>query len=153
MHNRHHVKYFIHSNYMKNLSFQEKSLWICLLAEIVTYGLYYMNVLPPFNGNMRAPHIFQYFAYMGILLAFIVIGQVIIAAKYKEEPADERQQLIEMKADRVSSYILHTGIFLAIVVAMYVPGNFWFIHTINGIAVLTQMINQVQQLRAFRRGF
>lgn len=138
---------------MKNLSFQEKSLWICLVAEIVTYGLYYMNVLPPFNGNMQAPHIFQYFAYTGILVTFIVIGQIIIAVKFKEEPIDERQHLIELRADRVSSYILHAGIFLAIVVAMIVPGNFWFIHTINGVAVLTEMVNQVQQLRAFRRGF
>jgi hypothetical protein len=135
---------------MNQLSFQEKSLWICLIAEIVTFGLYYLNVLPPINGNMESAHIVQYFTYVGILVLFIVIGQIAITIK-NQEPVDERQRLIEMKADRVSSFILHVGIFISIVVAMMVPGNFWFIHTINAVAILTEMINQIQQLRAFRR--
>ncbi len=138
---------------MNQLSFQEKSLWVCLIAEITIYSLYYLNVLPPVNGNMESPHIIQYFKYMGLLVTFIVIGQVAIAIKYKEDTVDERQRLIEMKADRISSYILHIGIFAAIVVAMTVPGNFWFIHTINGVAIFAEVLNQIQQLRAFRRGF
>jgi cytochrome b561 len=138
---------------MKNLTFQEKSLWICLIATVTTYVLYYLNVLPPVEGNMQMSHIVQFFSYIGVLVAFIVIGQIIITVKYKDEPADERQQLIELKADRTSAYILHIGIFIAIIVALKVPGNYWFIHTINFAAVLTEVINQIQQLRAFRRGF
>lgn len=153
MHNRHRVKNIIHRGYMKNLTFQEKTHWICLIAVISVYGLYYLNVLPPVNGNMESPHIWQYFKYIGLLVFVIVVGVVILAIKGRDEPVDERQQLIEMKADRVSAYLLHFGILIAIVVAMFVPGNYWFIHTITVVGVLTDVVNKIQQLRSFKRGY
>jgi H+/Cl- antiporter ClcA len=153
MHNRHHVKNNIHDEFMKNLTFQEKTLWVSLFAEVFVYGLYYLNVLPPVNGNMESPHIWQYFKYIGLLIVVIIVGVVAIALKDRSEVVDERQKLIEMKADRVSAYILHFGIFVAIVVAMFVPGNFWFIHTLTVIGVLADIVNKVLQLRSFSRGY
>lgn len=138
---------------MKNLTFQEKNLWTSLIAMVVVYSLYYLNVIPPVNGIMESPHIWQYFRYMGLLIVVVIVGQVSILIKNKQEPEDERQKLIEMKADRVSAYILHAGIVIAIVVAMLVSGNFWFIHTLTVIAVLTDIVNKTQQLRSFNRGF
>ena len=137
---------------MKNLTFQEKTLWVSLFAEVFVYGLYYLNVLPPVDGNMESPHIWQYFKYIGLLVLVIVIGVIAIAIKDRDEPVDERHQLIEMRADRVSAYILHIGILIAILVAMFVPGNFWFIHTLTIIGVLADIVNKIQQLRAFKRG-
>jgi len=138
---------------MKNLTFQEKSLWLSLIAVVITYTLYYINVMPPINGNMLPPHIFQFAYYMGAMAIFIAISHIAIAIKQKQEPVDEREKLIVLKANSVSGYILHIGIFIAIVVALIVPGNYWFIHTINFFAVLTEIINQIQQLRLFRKGF
>jgi cytochrome b561 len=137
---------------MKNLTFQEKSLWLTLLAVVSTYVLYYLNVLPPIEGRMLAPHIFQFAYYMGVMAVFIAISHIVLAIRQKQEPVDERAQLINLKANSVSSYILYTGIFTSIVVALLVPGNFWFIHTINFFAVLAEVINNMQQLRAFRKG-
>lgn len=153
MHNVHHVKNILHGEHMKNLTFQEKTLWISLFAVIAVYGIYYLNVLPPVNGNMESPHIWQYFKYMGLLVFVIVVGVVAIAIKDRDEPVDERQQLIEMKADRISAYVLHFGILIAILVAMFVPGNFWFIHTLTIIGVLADVMNKIQQLRSFKRGY
>ena len=68
MHNRHHVKNIIHGEKMKNLTFQEKSLWSSLIAYILAYTLYYLNVIPPVDGNMESEHIWQYFKYIGCLL-------------------------------------------------------------------------------------
>ena len=48
---------------MKNMTNQEKSLWVVLTASIVIYGLYYLNVLPPIDGNMESAHIWQYAQY------------------------------------------------------------------------------------------
>ncbi len=138
---------------MNNLSFQEKSLWASLVAMVLVYGLYYLNVLPPVDGNMQSPHIWQFFKYMGLLVIIVAIGQIAVLIKNKEEPVDERQKMIELKAGIVSSYILHGGVVVAIFVAFWVPGNFWFIHTINLVAVLAEVINYIQQLRAFRKGF
>jgi|SRR5690606_26681745 len=153
MHNRRHVKNIIHREIMKNMTNQEKSLWVVLTASIVIYGLYYLNVLPPVDGNMGTAHIWQYAKYMGAFVVIVIIGEVYLALKNKQEPVDERARLIGLKADSVSTYILYSGILLAIVVALWKPGNFWFIHTINFVAVLTEIINQIQQLRAFRKGF
>ncbi len=153
MHNVHHVKYILHGEHMKDLTFQEKTLWISLFAVIAVYGIYYLNVLPPVNGNMESPHIWQYFKYMGLLVFVIVVGVVAIAIKDRDEPVDERQKLIEMKADRISAYVLHFGILIAILVAMFVPGNFWSIHTLTIIGVLADVVNKIQQLRSFKRGY
>lgn len=153
MHNRHHVKNIIHREMMKNMTNQEKSLWVVLTASIVIYGLYYLNVLPPVDGNMESAHIWQYAQYMGAFVVIVIIGEVYLALKNKQEPVDERARLISLKANSVSTYILYSGILVAIVVALWKPGNFWFIHTINFVAVLTEIINQIQQLRAFRKGF
>ena len=153
MHNRHHVKNYIHIKMIKNLTFQEKSLWLTLLAVVLTYTLYYLNVMPPVEGNMLAPHVFQFMYYMGVMVVFVAISHIVLVVKQKQEPVDEREKLIGLKANSVSSYILHTGVFISIVVALLVPGNFWFIHTLNFFAVLTEVVNTIQQLRAFRRGF
>ena len=137
---------------LNNLTFQEKSLWLTLIAIVLTYTLYYLNVLPPIEGRMLAPHIFQFAYYMGVMVVFIAISHVALAIKQKQEPVDEREKLISLKADAVSSYILNIGIFTAIVVAILVPGNFWFIHTINFFAVLTEVVNTIQQLKSYRAG-
>jgi len=134
---------------MNNLTFQEKSHWASLASMVVVYSLYYINVIPPVDGNMESPHIWQFFKYMGLLVVVVATGHVFILIKSKQEPEDERQKMIEMKADRVSAYILHIGI----VVAMWVPGNFWIIHTLTIIAVLTDVANKIQQLRLFNRGY
>jgi hypothetical protein len=140
---------------MKNLTFQEKSLWLTLIAVVLTYLLYYINVMPPIDGKMLPPHIFQFAYYMGVMVIFIAISHIAIAIKQKntQEPVDEREKLIGLKANSISGYILQVGIFISIIVALIVPGNYWFIHTINFFAVLAEVINQVQQLRLFRKGF
>lgn len=138
---------------MKNMTNQEKSLWVVLTASIVIYGLYYLNVLPPVDGNMESAHIWQYAQYMGAFVVIVFIGEVYLALKNKQEPVDERARFITLRANSVSMYILYTGILIAIVVALWKPGNFWFIHTINFFAVLAEVINQIQQLRTFRQGF
>ncbi len=137
---------------MHDLTFQEKSLWLTLIAVVLTYTVYYLNVMPPIEGRMLAPHIFQFAYYMGVLVAFVAISHIVLAIKQKQEPVDEREKLIRLKADAVSSYILNSGVFIAIVVALLVPGNFWFIHTINFFAVLSEVVNSIQQLRAYRKG-
>lgn len=152
MHNRHHVKNIIHGEMMNTLTFQEKSLWLSLIAVVGIYVFYYLNVMPPVAGRMLAPHIFQFIYYMGVMVVFIAISHIVLVIKQKQELVDEREKLIRLKADSVSSYVLHTGVFVAIVVALWVPGNFWFIHTINFFAVLAEVVNMVLQLRAFRKG-
>jgi cytochrome b561 len=138
---------------MKNLTFQEKSLWSSLIASLVVYTLYYINIIPPIEGNMESEHIWQYFKYAGLLIAIVIICEISIRINNKEEPEDERQKLIEMRAERISFYFLSIGIMVAIIVAMKVPGNFWFIQTITIISVLTDIINRIQQLRSFKRGY
>jgi hypothetical protein len=90
---------------------------------------------------------------MGVMVVILAVSHIVLVIKQKQEPVDEREKLIILKANSVSSYVLHIGAFVAIVVALWVPGNFWFIHTINLFAVLAEVINNIQQLRAFNRGF
>lgn len=151
MHNRHHVKNIIHQA-MNNLTFQEKSLWLTLIAVLSTYILYYLNVLGPIEGRMLAPHVFQFMYYIVIMAVFMAASHIVLAIKEKQQPVDEREKLIRLKANSVSSYILYVGVFVSITVALWVPGNFWFIHSINFFAVLAEVVNDVQQLIAYRKG-
>lgn len=137
---------------MKNLTFEEKILWISLIATIIVYGVYYINALPPIDGNMETAHIYQFFTYLGLLIAIVIIGFISLLVKNKEKPFDdERQKFIEMKAAKNSYFLLHIGVIVSIIVAMIIPGNFWFIHTINFFAVLTETLHIILQLKGFRK--
>ena len=84
-----------------DLSFQEKSAWGLLLG-IVTVSLFYFPVA--FTVARNVPHPMPLIAVSAVgIVALIVIEAIyhaIIALPKGDAPADERDRLFELKAER-----------------------------------------------------
>lgn len=135
-----------------NLSFQEKSLWVQFVSLIAVFGLYFSTVLPVETASVM-PHQVGLFVGMVILLVVLMgAGHILIVVVDQHTETDERDQLIELKGMRNSSYVLATGVFLALCAAIFTEGNFIFTHLLLGFWVLAQLVEIGSQLYLHRRG-
>ena len=122
------------------LSFQEKSLWLLFASLVVSFGLYFVTVLPADTTNVL-PHQVGVFVLVLVLLVVVqVIGHVVVTLVDRRSETDERDQLIALKSTRVASYVLATGVFLALCTALLTEGNFLFTHVLLGFWVLAQLV-------------
>ena len=140
-----------------NLSFREKSLWLLLLSLIVAFGVYLASILPLRLANVAPTHVGSFVGMLILLVIIQVVGQTLLAIASRRELAspiqsDERDTLIKLKSMRLASYVLATGVFVSICVALLVPGNFAFVHVLLAFWVLAQAVEIVFQLVLYRRG-
>ena len=89
---------------------------------------------------------------VALLVAFQVIGHIVIAIADRRTDSDERGRLIELKGTRNAAYVLATGVFFALCAALLTEGNFIFTHVLLGFWVLAQLVEIGSQLVLFRRG-
>ena len=137
------------------MSFREKSAWISLLSYLAFYG-YYFWVLSSVVAAGRATS-FGFGALlvrvMFLLVVVEVILQVAIALRAPHEAeagADEREQLISLKATRVAFQVVMIGAaVVCAAIALSVPA----FYTTNGLflaLVLAEVVRNATQVAYFR---
>ncbi|HET8696305.1 MAG TPA: hypothetical protein VFO94_02390 [Gammaproteobacteria bacterium] len=138
------------------MSFREKSAWVTLIAIALVLLLYYLHaprVLSPQASGWELHILVLCFA------AFIVIDVVAHVVLYlrnwkdARRPKDEREQLIDLKAVRIASWVFVAGAFMS--VATLHAGA-----TVGGIAYLvltsfavSQIVKHAARIIYYRRGF
>jgi hypothetical protein len=144
---------------MGSLSYQERSLWGSLVAELVVYLPYFFLNLHRANSvNMVAGTIF------GIIVLQIIL-QSIIAAATRHRITDERDKLIQLRGYRAgyvtlaSLMVFGLGMlwlhFTANAGRFPVNAQFLALHFLNvfyGILVISDIVKTVTQIVAYRRG-
>ena len=140
-----------------NLTFREKSLWLLLLSLLVANGMYFASVLPTRLSNVAPTHVAMFVGMLILLVIVQVAGQAILAIANRRELAgpiqsDERDALIKLKSSRLASYVLATGVFCSLCVALLVPGNFAFVHVLLAFWVLAQAVEISLQLVLYHQG-
>ena len=138
-------------------SFQEKSLWLVFVGLIVSFGLYAMVGVVPLlplteTRNVMPQQVVLFALAVGVLVIAQVVGHVVIAIVDRQEETDERDRLISMLGVRNGSYVLATGVFTALCVAVATEGNFLFTHVLLAFWVLAQLVETGTQLFLYRRG-
>ncbi|MBD3386672.1 hypothetical protein GF407_17345 [candidate division KSB1 bacterium] len=105
-----------------NMSFQEKSIWICLVVILLISVPYFTFTFSAFFEAFSDPNpddtnpflTIPLFIGACVLIAIVVavLHIVLAIAFYKETEAgeDERDNLIELKATRISYFILVLGV-------------------------------------------
>lgn len=135
-----------------DLSFREKSLWLMLVTLVVSFGFYFVTVLPP-RATVVLPHQVILFVIAVVMLVVMqIVGHIFIAIVDRRADTDERDRLIELKGTRNASYVLATGVFVALCAAMVTDGNFVFTHLLLASWVLAQMVEIGSQLFLHQRG-
>jgi hypothetical protein len=133
-------------------SFQEKSLWLMLAALAVCFGAYFAAVLPARSSAVLPDQVALFVAAIAALVLIQVAGHVVIAIVDRRQEMDERDRLIELKGTRIGSWVLATGVFASLCIALVADGNFAFTHLLLGSWVLAEMAGIASKLVLYRRG-
>lgn len=134
-----------------DMTFQEKSLWVMLVGSLVGFGVYFSAVLPGHGASVLPQDVVLFAVAVAMLVAISVAGHVIIAVLDQRTDADERDRSIELAGTRNASYVLATGVFTSLCVALLIPGNFAFTHVLLAFWVLAQLVQIASQLVRYRR--
>lgn len=138
-------------------TFQEKSLWVALAGLLVAFGVYfwlaYATILPTPRAKDVMPHQGALFIVATILLVVILIaGHLAILFRDRGAREDERDRWIALKGMRNGSYVLATGVFLALCTALTTDGNAIMAHVLLGFWILAHCVEIVSQLVLYRTG-
>jgi len=87
-----------------------------------------------------------------VLVLILVAGHIVIAVIDRRTEPDERDRSIELRAGRYGSFLLATGVFLALCAAVMTEGNAIMAHVLLGFWVLAEGVAIVSQLVLYRRG-
>lgn len=139
------------------MTFQEKSLWVTFVGMVLAFGAYfwlvYATILPTPAAKDVLPHQAALFMVTTALLVVVLIaGHVAIALVDRRSETDERDRWIALRGSRNGSYVLASGVFVALCTALLTEGNALMAHVLLGFWVLAQGVEIVSQLVLYRRG-
>ena len=139
---------------MINASFEEKSVWIQLISLVVVLGSYFVKAgtLLADGVTVLAPYIGLFVAATILLVVVLVIGHVVVAIASRPEGRDERDRLIEWRAESNSSWILAAGVFGAIVALVAAVDDVWVANLLMLSMLVSEVAKLTFQLFYYRRG-
>ncbi|WP_440959115.1 hypothetical protein ACFELO_03120 [Oceanicaulis sp. LC35] len=138
------------------MSFQEKSNLVMTVITALVYGAYFAVVMPPALSD--GPSMDLVGPYLFAAVVFLVVGGVVghilvaMAAPKDADDADERDKLIEMRADARSGYVLGAAAVLALGLALMEVELFWIVHMILGGLVASELVKGVLRAIDYRVG-
>lgn len=107
------------------MSFREKTAWVTLIALVAVSLMYWFHVPSLFTAHRHG----WILTALGLsLAAFLLIEAVAWVVLYLRNPReartprDEREQLIELKATRIASWVYVVGSLTAMFVALHMAG-------------------------------
>lgn len=141
------------------MSFQEKSNLAMLAILAGVFGWYFGAVVPPFFALETAPPAAAVGGLVLGLTIFLVVlsvaAHIVLAALAPKQAdrSDERDRLIETRADARSGYVLAAGAFgtLALLVLGFAP--FWAANALLGALAASEIAKAVLRAIDYRRGF
>lgn len=155
------------------LSYREKSLIVATIISIVVYAIYGVVLFQRYQaGGYEAADAFQFWGkavlvLMGVLIAFQIIGQILLAIaanvaaaatgqEFDEDEVsfdDERDKLIDLKATRNTFIVWGVGFMGAMVGLAFgmSPTTMFIIFIV--FMMLADILGNVSKLVYYRRGF
>ena len=132
------------------MSFREKTAWISLLSMSAIYGYYFWSVI---HSRRQAGFGGLLWTIIALVLvqAVLTIAVAFFAPKEAKACADEREQLIELKATRFAYSGLATAIAFACFFAALTPPIIFNTNALLFILVVTEVMRSGCQIVQYRR--
>jgi hypothetical protein len=134
------------------MTFTEKSLGLVGGSLALVFGLYFWWVLPAPGPDILPGQVVFFGAMVAVLVALQVAGHALIAIRDRRVTTDERDRLIGLIGQRNGGFVLATGVFLSLCVAVFTSGNFLFMHVLLAFWVLAELTSIATKLWLYRRG-
>ena len=138
------------------MSFREKSAWIALVTYGAVFGGYF-SVLGQAWDEASGQGL-SIGLLVAAVVALIIVATVLatLAAllnpKEATAPADEREAMIDLKAERISSYTLSTGVVCVIGALLIGWDGFLAANLLLASLVVAELVKAIAQIVHFRRG-
>lgn len=137
-----------------NASFEEKSVWIQLVAMVATLGCYFAVAARMLSQGIEAlPAFVPLFTAAVVLMVMVLVaGYVAVAIASRPEGRDERDRLIGWRAESNASWIVGVGVLTAIAGLVFSVDTVWIAHWLLLSLFISAVVKYVLQLVYYRRG-
>jgi hypothetical protein len=135
-------------------SFEERSVWIQLFALSVVLGGYFFVAWRMWShGVIALPAYVAVFAVaVGLMVIVMVAGHVAVALASRPGGRDERDRLIEWRAESRSGWLVAVGVFAGITAMVLSVPDVLTAHLLLLSLLLSEMLKLVLQLVDYRWG-
>lgn len=138
----------------KSMSFREKSAWIAFITYALVFGGYFFTLWQGWDARWAQG--LSIGLMIGAVVALIIVAIVLNTAvallnpKEANAPADERETLIDLKAERIASYTLSIGV-ICLIGALVVGLNpFLVANLLLASMVISELVKAAAQIAYFR---
>jgi hypothetical protein len=135
-------------------SYEERSVWVQLVSLAVVLGGYFVVA-----GVMMRDGVPVLIAFLPLFVVAVVLLVIVLALGHilalfwgKPEGRDERDRLIEWRADSNASHVLGGGVLIAITGMVFEINNVWIAHLLFLLMLLSEVLKLTMQLVYYRRG-
>lgn len=142
-----------------NASFEEKSVWIQLFSLVTILGAYLVGAGILGAGMFRSDEVRALGAFVPLIIAAIVllvvvmtVGHVVVAIFSGAESRDERDRIIDWRAESNASWVLAAGVLASITGMIFEINNVWIAHLLMLTLLLYEALKLTMQLVYYRRG-
>jgi len=138
------------------MSFREKSAWIAFITYTTVFGGYFFYLAQAWDDTYaRGLTIGMTIGAVVVLVIVAVVLNVTLALfspKEANAPADERETLIDLKAERISSYVQSAGV-ACLIGALLMGWNAILVAVLlQASLVIAELVKSGAQIIYFRRG-
>lgn len=137
-----------------SMSFEERIVWITLVSMLVTFSVYFVIATRMIAAGVTVVAAFAPL-FIVVLIAMVVIvgaAAAVAALVSRPEGRDERDRLIEWRAEHNSGWVLGAGVIIAIGGLAITVENVWIAHLLLLSMFLSQVLKHAVQLYHYRRG-
>ena len=139
---------------LMSASFEERSVWIMLFSMSLVLGGYFLVAWRMLSqGVTLLPAYVPVFGVaVTLMVVVIVAGHVAVALASRPEGRDERDRLIEWRAESRSGWLVATGVLAGVTGMVASVPNVWTAHLLLLSLFLSELLKLVLKIVYYRRG-
>ena len=139
------------------MSFQEKSRWIALLANLIAWGWYFLTLARLSGGVPDERVMLQLMGPVFLAITAInIVGHILVAALKPDEAKtelDEREKAIARHAAAIGYTVLCLGVVIALGATLWFWTAFVAVNAVMFAFIAAECVRYGVEIAAFRRGF
>ena len=135
-------------------SFEEKSVWITLSVLLAAFGVYFFLATRMLLAGVMEVVLYVPILALSVVLLVVLltIGHAAVAIVNRPDGRDERDRVIEWRAENNSSWVLGVGVIAAIFGLATSVGTAWIANGLLMALFVSEVVKHAFQLYYYRRG-
>ena len=138
------------------MSFQEKSRWIALVANLIAWGWYFVTLARLPAGLPDERGLLGLMVPIFVAVAIInIVGHIVVAVLKPSEATselDEREKAIASRAAAIGYTVLCVGIAVALGATLWFWTVFYAVNAVMFAFILAECVRYGVEIAACRRG-